>query len=205
MKLVAVCLGQAEKLLGKSYRTGIYKSAVSAAIMVDRLGLVGDAICNKEHHGGEDQGILLEGSITRQWWAAELDRELPPGMFGENLLVEGLDNRDVAAGDRFHIGDVVLEASMPRIPCLTLAARMEDARFAKTYMRSGRPGIYCRVIRTGTISPGETVRYETYAGERIGMPELFKACGERLPQAERQRYLAAPIGERLRIMLQGWS
>ncbi len=61
MKLLAICLGRPEKLPGKSFKTGIYKSPVNAAVMIDRLGLVGDAVCNTKHHGGEDQAILLEG------------------------------------------------------------------------------------------------------------------------------------------------
>ncbi|CDN56550.1 Molybdenum cofactor sulphurase [Neorhizobium galegae bv. officinalis bv. officinalis str. HAMBI 1141] len=202
MKLLAVCLGRPEKLPGKSFKTGIYKSAVNGAVMIDSLGLVGDAVCNRKHHGGEDQAILLEGSLTLDWWAAELGRDFSPGTFGENLTVGGLDNRDVAAGDRFHIGEVVLEASCARSPCNTLAVKMGDPKFLKTYTKAGRPGIYCRVIKPGMVSPGDPVRHEPYAGDRVMIAEMLAAVGKNLSGAERARFLAAPIGRRWRPMFE---
>ncbi|WP_105373629.1 MOSC domain-containing protein [Neorhizobium huautlense] len=198
MKLLAICLGHPEKLPGKSFKTGIYKAAVNSAVMIDRLGLVGDAVCNTKHHGGEDQAVLLEGSLTRDWWAQELGRDLLPGTFGENLIIDGLDNRDVAAGDRFHVGEVVLEASCARSPCNTLAVKMGDPTFVKAYTRAGRPGIYCRVIVPGMVSRGDPVRHERYAGERVTIPEMLAAVGRSLSDAERARFLSAPIGHRWR-------
>jgi MOSC domain-containing protein YiiM len=198
MKLLAICTGSPERLPGKSYRTGIYKAPINTAVMIDKLGLVGDAVCNKKHHGGPDQAILLEGASTLDWWAAELGRDLPFGTFGENLVIGGLDNRDVAAGDRFHIGGVVLEATCPRSPCNTLAARMEDRQFPKRFFTAARPGIYCRVIRPGMVEPQEPVDHESYAGNRVLLPELLSALGKNLADRERARFLAAPIGARLR-------
>ncbi|HEX2146163.1 MAG TPA: MOSC domain-containing protein, partial [Pseudorhizobium sp.] len=101
MKLAAICLGRPEVLVGKSYRTGINKVAFNTPVIVDTAGLAGDAVCNRKHHGGPDQAILLEGSVTLDWWMRELGRDLPPGSFGENIVIEGLDNRDVCVGDRF--------------------------------------------------------------------------------------------------------
>ncbi|CDZ54231.1 MOSC domain-containing protein [Neorhizobium galegae] len=198
MKLLAVCLGRPERLPGKSFKTGIYKSAINAAVMIDSLGLVGDAVCNTKHHGGEDQAILLEGSLTLDWWADALGRDFPPGTFGENLTVEGLDNRDVAVGDRFHIGEVVIEATCARSPCNTLAVKMGDPKFLKIYTKAARPGIYCRVVNPGMVSPGDPVRHEPYAGDRVMIAEMLAAVGRNLPETERARFLAAPIGHRWR-------
>jgi len=198
MKLLAICLGRPEKLPGKSFKTGIYKSALNSAAMIDRFGLVGDAVCDTRHHGGEDQAVLLEGSLTLDWWTAELGHELPPGTFGENLIIEGLDNRDVAAGDRFHVGEVVLEASCARSPCNTLAVKMGDPTFVKTYVRAGRPGIYCRIIAPGMVSPGDPVRHERFSGDRVMIAEMLAAVGRSLSDAEKARFLAAPIGRRWR-------
>ncbi len=202
MKLLAICIGQAERLPGKSYKTGIYKTAVNGPVLIDQLGLVGDAVCNKKHHGGPDQAILLEGSLTLAWWAAELGRDLLPGTFGENLVIEGLDNRDVAVGDRFHLGEIVVEATSPRSPCNTLAARMEDPKFSKTFLKAGRPGIYCRVITSGSLQIGDMVRHEFYADERVPVSELLNSAGRKVSDAERKRFLSVPIGIRWRERFQ---
>lgn len=202
MKLIGICLGRPEKLPGKTYKTGIYKTPVNASVMLDRLGLVGDAVCNTKHHGGEDQAILIEGSLTLDWWSDQLGHAVDPGTFGENLVIQGLDNRDVAAGDRFHMGSVVLEASCARSPCNTLAVRMGDPTFVKTYTKAARPGIYCRVIQSGMIAQGDEVRHEPYVGERVMIADMLAALGRRLSPAEKARFLAAPIGSRWRPMFE---
>ncbi len=196
MKLLAICIGHAERLPGKSYKTGIYKTPVNGPVLIDELGLVGDAVCNKKHHGGPDQAILLEGSLTLDWWAAELDRNLPFGTFGENLVIEGLDNRAVAIGDRFHLGDVVLEATSPRSPCNTLSARMGDPGFSRAFLKACRPGIYCRVIKPGALHSGDSVRHDFHAGERVPVHDLLASTGRKLLDRERARFLLAPIGNR---------
>lgn len=198
MKLLAICVGQAERLPGKSYKTGIYKTPVNRPVLIDQLGLVGDAVCNKKQHGGPDQAILIEGSLTLDWWAAKLGHDLPFGTFGENLVIEGLDNRDVAVGDRFHIGEIVLEATSPRSPCNTLSARMSDRGFSRTFLEAGRPGIYCRVITPGALCAGDIVKREFYAGERVQISELLASMGRKVPDPERVRFLFAPLGSRWR-------
>ncbi len=87
MKIAAVCLGQAEPLAGKSYKTGIFKFPVSGPIQLDGEGLVGDRICNRKHHGGPDQAVYIEGGATLDWWAQELGHQIAPGTFGENLVI----------------------------------------------------------------------------------------------------------------------
>ncbi|MGV8937977.1 MAG: MOSC domain-containing protein [Allorhizobium sp.] len=203
MKIIAVCLGQAEKLAGKSYKTGINKAALLAPVLVDAEGLVGDAICNRKHHGGVDQAVYIEGSVSLDWWRDELGVPLKSGTFGENLVIEGLDNRQVAAGDRFVIGDVVLEVTSARIPCATFAAHMVDPKFVKRYKMAARPGIYCRVISGGFLQAGQPVEYVAYTGTRVTLPEMMATFGKKLEGKERERYLSAPIHHKLRAALGG--
>lgn len=203
MKILAVCVGAAETLPGRKSRTGINKHAVGGAVMIDAEGLIGDAICDRGHHGGCDQAVYVEGSLTLDWWANELGRALEPGTFGENLVIEGLDNCAVAVGDKFIAGDLVLEVTSARIPCATFAAKMDDPKFVKRYTRAGRPGIYCRVLQGGTVAAGTAVTYIPFAGGRVTMPEMMATFGRRLSWEDRARYLAAPIHFKLRAMLEG--
>lgn len=194
MKVSAVCLGNPEKLPGKSYKTGINKRPVSYPVHVDENGLVGDSICNGKYHGGHEQAVYLEGQETLEWWAGELQRKLPPGTFGENLAIEGLDNREVCVGDRFLLaGGVILEATSPRVPCNTFTAHMNDPKIAKRYTAAARPGIYCRVLNTGTITPQEEVRFQPYEGERVRVAELMIFQPKRLSPEQKTRYLSVPL------------
>lgn len=202
MKILAVCTGTAERLPGKSYKTGINKHATGGSVIVDAEGLLGDAICNRKHHGGVDQAVYIEGSLTLDWWSNELGQTLTPGTFGENLVVDGLDNRDVAVGDRFIAGDLVLEVTSARIPCATFAAKMGDPMFVKRYTKAGRPGIYCRVIQGGMVTAGTAVERRPFAGAKVTMPEMMATFGRRLSADDRARYLAAPIHYKLRAVLE---
>ncbi|MBB4955061.1 MOSC domain-containing protein YiiM [Agrobacterium vitis] len=202
MKITAVCLGQPQKLDGKSYKTGIFKTPVSGPVMVDMQGLVGDAIINRTHHGGPDQAIYLEGSITLAWWQEHLGRRLEPGTFGENLVIDGLDNRDLAVGDQFQIGEVLLEVSAPRTPCATFSARMQDATCVKRYTRAARPGAYCRVLHGGLLQAGTDVTWTAYGHDRLMLKDMIGMSFKNLPADLRPRYLAAPIAERIRTQIQ---
>lgn len=202
MKLLAVSIGDIRPTPGrKSSRTGIFKQPVDHPVMVGREGLAGDRIVNRVHHGGPDQAVYIEGGIDLAWWAEELGKPIPSGMFGENLTVEGLDNRSVAVGDRFEIGDVLLEVTAARIPCATFALRMDDPQFVKRYTRAARPGAYARVLREGILRAGDGVSHTAFEGNRITMPELIRTFGRKLEGAELARYLAAPIHGKLRAFL----
>jgi MOSC domain-containing protein YiiM len=204
MTLLAVSIGTAEPTPGrKAARTGIFKRPVDHPVMVGREGLAGDRIVNRVHHGGPDQAVYIEGTIDLAWWAEELNRPIPPGTFGENLTIDGLDNRSLAVGDRLEIGDVVLEITSARMPCATFALRMDDPKIVKRYTAAARPGAYARVLADGIIRAGDSVRYTPYAGERISMAEMMKTFGHKLRGEQRARYLSTPIHGKLRALLEG--
>src|SRR5947207_6639611 len=93
-------------------------------------GLVGDHICDRRHHGGGDQALYACGREDLDWWAAELGRPLRSGMFGENLTTTGVDITAAVIGERWRLGDtVVVEVSVPRIPCRTFAGWLGERRW----------------------------------------------------------------------------
>lgn len=198
MKILAVCLGRPEILPGKKYKTGINKLAIQGPVMVDAEGLVGDAILNRKHHGGVDQAVYIEGSIDLDWWQAELDRDLPYGTFGENLVIEGLESAMLAAGDRLAIGEVLLEVTSARMPCATFAAKMDDPTIVKRYTRAARPGAYARVLQGGMVEAGQSVEFKPWSGDRVTMREMMATFGRKLSEADRARYMAAPVHYKVR-------
>lgn len=199
MKLISVNQGKAEPLPNaKAYGvTGIFKQPVTGPVTIATLGIPDDAICDTENHGGVDQAIYIYGVPDYEWWEQELGRPIVPGTFGENLTIADLESAAVAVGDRFEIGNCILEATAPRVPCVTLAQRMKDPTFAKRFRAAERPGIYCRVIQAGTVSSGDPVHHTLYHGDRIGVVEMFRDffVGEH-NEATLRRYLAVPIAIR---------
>jgi MOSC domain-containing protein YiiM len=143
----------------ESRKTGIVKTPVNGPIKIHKLGLEGDFIGNKTVHGGEDQAVYLYSAEDNDWWAKTLGREIPPGTFGENLTLVDFDSRECRIGDRIQIGEVLLEISAPRTPCSTLAARMGDTGFVKTFFQAQRPGAYARVITEGSVTAGDVATW----------------------------------------------
>lgn len=198
-QLISVNIGKPEPIPGKSALTGIFKRPVDTPVHIDNQGLRHDAVMDRKHHGGSDQAIYIYFSDDYQWWANELDKRLEPGLFGENLTVSGIEGRTVAVGDRYTIGDVVLEVTSHRTPCMVFAARMGDPKFVKRFHRAGRPGAYCRVIVPGTVSAGAAVDVTPYEGERITVSELMALDGVRIIDAAfMRRALTAPIHHQMR-------
>lgn len=140
-------------------KTGIVKTPVRGPIKIHKLGLEGDYIANKTVHGGEDQAAYLYSAEDNAWWAKVLEREIPPGTFGENLTLVDFDSRECRIGDRIQIGEVLLEISAPRTPCSTLATRMGDQDFVKIFFKAQRPGAYARVITEGTVTAGDVATW----------------------------------------------
>ena len=169
MKLISVNIGKAQAIGAKSGQTGIYKQPVQSSVAVSRLGLEQDTICDTENHGGVDQAVYVYGELDYAWWSQTLGKDLHPGTFGENLTVSGLESAPLQLGDRFTVGEVRLEVTSPRVPCVTLAARMEDPAFVKRFRQAERPGVYCRVVQPGQVQVGDEVTLQTfYGGDDFG-------------------------------------
>ena len=195
MHLVSVNIGQKRAIqgAGKSGTTGIYKIPAGEPVQIDTLGLAGDAICDTQNHGGVDQAVYVYGAPDYAWWSRTLGYELGPGFFGDNLTISGLESARLQIGDRLILGSVILEVTSPRIPCSTLAARMGDPQFVKRFKAAERPGVYCRVIQTGSVQAGDVVTYQPYAGETVSNLEMFRDFYKKeLDEATIRRYIAAP-------------
>jgi MOSC domain-containing protein YiiM len=205
MYVISVNVGRVQKIENaKSIGvTGIYKTPAAAPVPITALGLAGDAICDVKHHGGVDQAVYVYGATDYAWWSAELGRALKPGTFGENLTISDLESAALSIGDQLHLTEVMLQVTAPRIPCVTLAARMGDPTFAKRFRQAGRPGVYCRVIRQGNVRAGEPVRREPYTGATLSIEESFRdAYVREWDEAMIRRHLAAPIVIRERVELE---
>ena len=198
-RLLSINIGTAQHIAGYKPLTGIVKTPVAGA-EIDRLGMVGDAICDTSHHGGADQAIYAYFADDYLWWANELERRIEPGTFGENLTIGGVEGRNVAIGDRFVMGPVTLEVTYHRTPCMTFAARMGDPRWLKRFHQANRPGAYCRVLAAGRVEAGMPVEYLPYAGERVTVSELMALDGAReLDRDFMRRALTTPIREKTRL------
>lgn len=195
MHLLAVNRARPEHIPGHAALTGICKHPVEA-LAIAPLGVEGDAVMDTRNHGGPDQAVYLYGRPDYEVFERDLGRELPPGLFGENLTVAGLESQSIHVGDRFAIGDVLLEATAPRIPCATFAARMGDQNWVRRFFAAKRPGVYARVLAGGRVAAGLPVRHLPFTGEPVLVIELMEDYKHPAPERMR-RLLRAPIHRKL--------
>ena len=201
MRLIAVNVGKARPIANakSSGVTGIFKEPQSGSVPIGPLGLAHDSICDTENHGGPDQAVYVFGTPDYAWWEKELGRTLQAGTFGENLTITGLESATFSLGDRLRVGEILLEVTGARIPCVTLAARMGDQAFVKRFRFAERPGLYCRVIETGDVQAGDPVSVEPTQRPTENVITLFREFYAGKQSAERMRYLLTlPIDIRSR-------
>jgi MOSC domain-containing protein YiiM len=143
---------------GKPVTTSIFKAPVDGPVRVEGVNLVGDAQADLTVHGGPDKALYAYRTEDYRAWREELGRELPWGMFGENLTVEGVPPDDeVSVGDRLRIGTAELVVTQPRLPCFKLGLRFGDAQMVKRFQAARRWGFYLRIERPGVVAAGDPV------------------------------------------------
>jgi MOSC domain-containing protein YiiM len=168
-RLLAACVvSRLHPDAGTVGTTAIDKQAVDGPVKVGRLGLYADVQADRKHHGGEDQAVYAYAAEDADWWAEQLQRDIPAGFFGENLRVEGLEVSNVQVGERWRIGAgpdaVVLEVTHARTPCMTFARWMgqngaiqETNGWVRRFSDARRLGTYLRVVTTGKVRPGDPI------------------------------------------------
>ena len=134
-KIRAVCI---------SREKGTPKENVGSGMLVEGFGLEGDA------HGGNwhRQVSLLSGDkideFRKKIWVEY-------GAFGENLVVDGLDFRNLPVGSRFGTGDAVLEMTQIGKECHSdciIRQKTGDCIMP-------REGVFARVLKGGKVAVGD--------------------------------------------------
>ncbi len=158
---------------GRTVRTAIWKKPVTGRIFARRLNLDGDGQGDLAGHGGEQRAIMVYQLEAYRYWANYLGRsDLVPGIFGENLTVEGLADAEVCIGDRFRIGDVIVEVTQPRDTCYRLGIRLENPQMPALLVAHHRPGFYLRVIQEGELGAGDRIEKLSDGPERVTVAEI---------------------------------
>ena len=200
MRLVSVNVGlprevtQGEEVV----RTGIFKEPIEGRVILRRLNLDGDAQADLTVHGGPDKAVYAYPVENYDYWREQLPgRELPLGIFGENLTTAGLREDAVHIGDELRIGTARLVITQPRLPCFKLGIRFGDPSMVGQFLASNRPGFYLAVLEEGELGPGDAVERLHEDENRLTVTELLglivheKTNGDVMRRALRVRHLAA--------------
>jgi MOSC domain-containing protein YiiM len=161
MKVVSLNVGLPREVMwhGQTVTTGIFKAAVDGRVALRKLNLDGDRQADLTVHGGEYKAVYCYPVAHYEYWKTELPgRDLPMGMFGENLTTDGLSEDSAHLGDRFSVGSAEVVVTQPRLPCYKLGVRFGSDDMVRRFLASGRTGFYLAVMREGEVSAGDEIK-----------------------------------------------
>lgn len=156
----ALLIGGPKPFRADGTLSAMARDVVDRPVMLRKMGFEGDQVADPAVHGGIDKAVHLYCTEHYPWWAVELgghDLLNAPGAFGENITAAGLTEGQVRIGDRFRIGEALVEISQGRQPCWKLDHRFGQTGIMATIVRSRRGGLYFRVIEEGEVAPGDAI------------------------------------------------
>ena len=179
--LVSVNVGTPQEVSWtRGRRTAIAKHPVAGPVAVRELGLEGDQVSNRRHHGGVDKAVYAFAREDLDLWGQELGRVLPDGFFGENLTTRGIDVNAAEIGERWQVGSAVLEVASFRTPCRTFSSwlrvnGLDNTSWSRRFTAAGRPGPYLRVVTEGTLAAGDELSVVRRPGHGVTVAAIFRA------------------------------
>jgi MOSC domain-containing protein YiiM len=133
---------------GAKSKSGYLRQALDEATLVEGYGIEGD---RKGGHPRRNLNVMDDLTL------AELAAEGYPtgaGVLGENLILSGIDLRQLPQNTQLRLGsEAIIALGKLREPCEQLTEL--DARMPESVV--GRVGLMCRVIRSGRIKVGDVV------------------------------------------------
>ena len=159
MIIKSVNTGSIEKVkcAGKIINTGIFKSPVNL-ITLGKEDVVDDDVVDRRYHGGIDKACYIYSNDHYDFW-----RKLYPnlsldyGMFGENITVDGLDEKNILIGDIYRVGGATVQVTQPRQPCFKLGIRFESQGIIKQFINNDYPGIYVKVLESAQVRQNDSM------------------------------------------------
>jgi len=161
MEIVALCVSKPKTIVdrGREISTGIYKSSVDGPRMIHRTNIDGDKQADLKVHGGPHKAVYAFPIEHYDFYQENLGQTgFEFGHFGENLTIAGLLEAAVFIGDRYQMGQALLEVSQPRSPCFKFGIKMGSREAIKICLSSAKTGFYFRVVEEGNIRAGDNIK-----------------------------------------------
>lgn len=180
--LRSVNVGQPEdgEWAGSLRRSSHRKHSLTGPVLAHRLGITGDQVTDTKDHGGPDMAVYAFAREDLDRWAAELGHEIPDGHFAENLTTYGIDVNEALVGERWRVGEALMEIAKVRIPCQTFKGWMgltgyDATAWVKRFTADNRPGPYLRVLEEGMVQAGDPIEVVHRPDHGITVSFMFRA------------------------------
>ncbi|MBC1480683.1 MOSC domain-containing protein [Listeria seeligeri] len=159
-KIVHLAVGKPKELTfgnNKQMMTGIEKEPVDVSYLTMH-GFESDGPYNLKYHGGLDRTVCIYPAEHYQKWEEMFGEKLQVSAFGENLTVTGMLEEQVQIGDKFQIGETVIQVTEARNPCSTIEKFNAIPNLYKAIRETGLTGYLCRTITPGEIKQHDKIK-----------------------------------------------
>ncbi len=164
----------------KEVLSAIRKQPVRGPLRATGVNLDGDDQADRTVHGGRDKAIYaFPHEHYARWKDAFSKIDFSPGTMGENLTVDGLDERTLIVGDRYRCGTAELMVTQPRLPCFKFVMRLGDSQAARYMTTSGFTGFYLAIVREGTLQAGDELEWIEGPEDGITVHEIVRLYVEK--------------------------
>lgn len=177
MKVISTNIAQPTTFLwqGKKVTTGIYKKPTDVAIYLGKESVRGDEVSDRKVHGGEFKACYLFSANQYPYWQnlyPKLDWNF--GMLGENLTIEGLDEKTLFIGDIYKLGSALVQITQPREPCFKFVHKFGTKTVLKQFISHGYSGSYIRILKEGKVKTGDSFSLVEQANDSISIFQFFE-------------------------------
>ncbi|KAI3325637.1 PK beta-barrel-protein domain-containing protein-like protein [Xylariaceae sp. AK1471] len=145
--------GKVRPFGGVKMTSAINKQPRQGKVRLTKLGFVGDERQFPPHRHPDNAVHQYDPSHYERWKTELPDRKTKfnIGAFGENISTRHLSETNVCIGDKFRLGDAIIQVTMTRQPCFKLNHRFEHKKMSSMVQNTGRTGWLYRVLQEGWV------------------------------------------------------
>lgn len=142
----------------KNFNSSYNKLPIQGEVYVNFMGLSNDTQSDKKHHGGEHKAICVFLQKEYDFFNKKYNMDLKTCVFGENITLLDIEDKDICLGDRYSIGEIIVEVSQPREPCFKISLIQEIKELTSLVLKENKTGFYLRVIKEGNICKNDSFK-----------------------------------------------
>lgn len=135
---------------GKIEQSAIRKKSVAEAFLT-KEGFHGDGVAATQFHGGPDRAVCFYPIEHYTQWEEEFGITLQAPAFGENISARDMTESNVYIGDKYRLGEALIEISQARIPCSKISRNNGIPTLLKRVIETGHTGYFFRVLENGRV------------------------------------------------------
>lgn len=194
MKVISTNIAdiQTIEFKGEKVKTGIYKYSNPEGIFLGKEAVKDDNVVDTRFHGGKDKACYLYATNHYSYWQNLYpDLNFEWGIFGENISIENLNEKDIFIGDIYQLGEAKVQISQPRIPCYKLGVRFGTQEIVRQFLEADFTGIYLRILEEGKVKPGDEMVLLESPEKILTILQYYRTLCDKTPNEEWQKLALA--------------